>query len=56
MILVFASPIANNVYTMALTMDGDTELAGQLVVASTVLSLGTVFLWIFAGRAAGLIV
>ena len=56
LIVLFASPVANNIYAMSLTMDGDTELAGQLVVISTVLSLATVFLWIYVCRTAGVIV
>ena len=55
LIIVFASPVANNIYVMALTMDGDTELAGQMVVLSTVASLGTVFLWIYISRVTGII-
>lgn len=43
---LFASPAAVSSYTMAQQMDGDAELAGQLVVFTTTLSLVTLFFWI----------
>ncbi|HZJ88982.1 MAG TPA: AEC family transporter [Sphaerochaeta sp.] len=43
---LFASPTSVNSYTMAQQMDGDTELAVQLVVITTVLSLFTLLGWI----------
>lgn len=43
---MFASPSAVSSYTMAMQMDGDGELAGQLVVFTTVFSIITMFLWI----------
>lgn len=43
---MYASPAAVSSYTMAQQMDGDAELAGQIVVFTTVLSLITLFLWI----------
>jgi len=42
-------------YPMAVRMGGDGELAGQLVVFSSSLSIITMFLWIFAMRSAGFI-
>ena len=44
--IVFATPIAVNAYTMAENMGGDGQLAGELVAASTILSLFTLFGWI----------
>ena len=44
---VFASPTAVSSYTMAQQMDGDDLLAGQIVVFTSLLSIITVFLWIF---------
>lgn len=44
---VFASPTAVSSYTMAQQMDGDDFLAGQIVVFTSILSIITVFLWIF---------
>jgi len=43
---MFASPSAVSSYTMAQQMGGDSELAGQLVVFTTAISLITLFLWI----------
>ena len=50
---MFASPAAVSSFTMAQQMDGDAELAGQLVVFTTVLSLITLFFWISAMMAFG---
>lgn len=44
---VFAAPHAVSSYTMAKQMGGDGELAGQLVVFSSVLSVFTIFCWVF---------
>ena len=41
---MFASPSTVSSYTMAMQMDGDGELAGQLVVFATVFSIITMFL------------
>lgn len=43
---MYASPAAVSSYTMAQQMDGDAELAGQIVVFTTALSLLSLFLWI----------
>lgn len=42
-----ASPVAVSSFTMAKEMDGDGELAAQLVVISTFTSVITIFLWIY---------
>lgn len=52
---VFATPVAASSFPMAQSMGGDGELAGQLVALSTVLSVFTIFGWIFVLRSAGLI-
>lgn len=44
---MFATPVAAASYPMAQNMGGDGELAGELVVASTVVSVVTIFLWIY---------
>lgn len=44
---VFATPVAASSYAMADNMGGDGELAGELVVSSTVISIVTIFLWIY---------
>ncbi|MGE0073772.1 MAG: AEC family transporter [Sphaerochaetaceae bacterium] len=43
---MFASPAAVSSYTMAQQMNGDGELAGQIVVFTTAISLITLFFWI----------
>ena len=43
---MFASPTAVSSYTMSQQMDGDADLAGQIVVFTTLFSLITLFLWI----------
>ncbi len=47
LLAVFASPTAVASYTMTEQMNGDSELAGQIVVFTSALSVITVFLWIF---------
>ncbi|HCP14740.1 MAG TPA: AEC family transporter, partial [Peptococcaceae bacterium] len=46
LLALFASPSAVSSFTMAKQMDGDSELAGQLVVYSSAFSILTMFLWI----------
>lgn len=48
LLTVFGSPIAVSSFTMAQQMGGDDKLAGQLVVFSSLLSVLTMFLFIFA--------
>lgn len=45
---LFASPTAVSSYTMAQSMDCDAELAGQIVVMSSLCSLFTIFWWVSA--------
>jgi malate permease and related proteins len=45
---MFASPAAISSYTMAQQMDGDADLAGQLVIFTTLFSIVTIFLWTYA--------
>ena len=52
---VFGTPVAASSYPMAQNMGGDGELAGQYVVISTVLSVFTLFLWIFFMGKVGLL-
>ena len=54
-LVVFASPVATSSYTMAELMDGDGTLAGSLVVITTVLSIFTMFLFIFGLKQLGLV-
>ncbi len=46
-VAVFGTPIASGSYPMAMSMGGDGELAGQFVFISTIISLFTLFAWIF---------
>ena len=55
-LIIFGTPVATSSYPMAQNMGGDGPLAGQLVFVSTVASLGTIFLFIFAMSSLGLLV
>lgn len=55
-LMIFGTPIATASYPMAENMGGDGQLAGQLVFTSTVASLGTIFLFIYAMSRLGLLV
>ena len=50
---VFASPTAVNSFTMAQQMGGDAELAGDIVVTTSTVSILTMFLWIFLFKSLG---
>lgn len=54
-VAVFGTPVASGSYPMAMNMGGDGPLAGQLVFASTVAAVLTLFLWIFAMSVMGLL-
>lgn len=41
-----ASPTAVSSYTMAQTYDADYQLAGQIVVMSSICAIGTIFVWV----------
>ena len=41
-----AVPTAVSTYVMAIEMDADGPLAGQIVATTSVFSIGTVFLWV----------
>lgn len=47
LLVMFAAPPAVSSYPMAVAMDADPELAGQMVIFPTILSLITIFLWVF---------
>jgi predicted permease len=42
----FASPTAVSSFTMAVEMDADGELAGQIVVFTSIISILSIFLWV----------
>ena len=50
---IFASPTAVNSFTMAQQMGGDAELAGDIVVSTSVFSAITMFGWIFLFKTLG---
>lgn len=54
-LMIFGTPVATASYPMASNMGGDGQLAGQLVFVSTVVSLGTIFLFIYAMSRLGLL-
>lgn len=56
MLMIFGTPVATSSYPMAMNMGGDGELAGQFVFVSTVVSLLTIFCFIFAMSQMGLLV
>ncbi|MEG0307794.1 MAG: AEC family transporter [Clostridium sp.] len=55
LMLIFASPTAISSFTMAQKMDGDSDLAAQIVVFTSAFCILTVFLWIFILKELGLI-
>lgn len=55
LLAIYGTPVAAASYPMAQNMGGDGELAGQFVVISTVVSVATLFLWIFFLKSVGLI-
>jgi len=46
LVALLASPTAVSSFVMAQHMEGDGELAGQLVVISSFASIATIFIWI----------
>ena len=54
-LILFAAPAAVSSYTMADNMGGDGELAGQIVVLSTFVSVFTLFCWIYLYSRMGLL-
>ena len=55
LVAIYGTPVAAASYPMAQNMGGDGELAGQIVVISTVVAVGTLFGWIFFMKSVGLI-
>jgi len=54
-LMIFGTPVATASFPMAQNMGGDGQLAGQLVFTSTVASLGTIFVFIYAMSRLGLL-
>lgn len=55
LVMFHATPVATASFSMAQNMGGDGDLAGELVVSSTIISIVTLFLWIFLMSSLGLI-
>lgn len=55
MLAIFATPNAVSSYAMARNFEADYELAGELVAASTIFSMITIFIFIYASRLLGFI-
>lgn len=55
LMVMLGAPTAVSSYTMAQQMDGDGELAGELVVFGTLFSVLTIFLWTFLLTSLGLL-
>lgn len=55
LMVLFASPTAVASYTMACSMGGDGELAGQILVLTTLFSIVTIFCYTFVLNSMGLI-
>ena len=53
--LLFAAPTAVSSYPMAVSMDADPEIAGQMVIFTTVCCLPTFFLWVMMLSSFGLL-
>lgn len=54
MLASFAAPSAVTSFTMAKQMNGDADLAAQIVVLGTLFSILTIFLWIFSLKQFGM--
>ncbi len=52
---LFAAPCAVSSFNLAVIMDSDRDLTAQLVVFTSLFSLGTLFFWICLLRGAGFI-
>ena len=55
LLTMFATPTAAASFPMAQNMGGDSKLAGELVVCSTVVSVVTIFLWVLILKSVELI-
>lgn len=53
--VLFGAPSAISSYIMAKNMKSDAELAGQILLVSTIMSLGTIFVGVFILKTVGLI-
>ena len=54
LIAVFATPASVSSFTMAESMGSDSQLAGNSVIISSIVSCFTIFLWVFVFKSAGI--
>ena len=54
-LIIFGAPVAMVTYNMAVAMQADDELAGTLVASTSILSIVTMFLFIFLFKQFGII-
>ncbi len=54
-LITFGSPVSVSSFAMAQQMDGDEQLAAQLVVISSALCVATLFVWIFVSSYMGVL-
>ena len=55
LLIAFGGPVAVSSFTMAQQMDSDGDLAGQLVITTTLFSVLTIFVFIFVMKTMGLL-
>lgn len=55
LLIMFSAPVAINSFTMADQMGADSELAGQIVVFSSMFAIFTIFMWIYIVKSLGYI-
>lgn len=55
LLILFGAPVAVASYSMAVQMDGDNELAAEVVVFSSLFSILTLFIWIFLLKNLGIL-
>ena len=53
LLIMFSAPVAINSFTMADQMGADSELAGQIVVFTSILAVFTIFVWIYIVKTLG---
>ena len=54
-LIAFGGPVAVSSFTMAQQMDGDSDLAAELVISTTLFSVLTLFVFIFIFKMLGLV-
>jgi predicted permease len=52
---MYAAPVASSSFPMAQELGGNAELAGEIVVITSLLSIATVFSWVLILSSSGMI-